>query len=93
MEQALRRIFYHIIVENKQHGLGEETVFDFKYIPNLSLIGTEAGKYEASHRKRGIESRNLRTLVIASVVVAAAACLLMRTTWSFLGLVKRGLAV
>jgi len=76
-------------VENKEHGLGEETVFDFKYIPNLGLTSTEVGKYEASGSKeRGIERRNLRTLVIASAVIGVASYFWMRTTWGLVGLVK-----
>jgi ER-bound oxygenase mpaB/B'/Rubber oxygenase, catalytic domain len=63
---ALRRIFWAIIVEGK-HGLGEKTVFDFKYIPDYH-INTSKGdgaqvalKYSAT----GIERQNLKTLIIA----------------------------
>ena len=81
VSQALRKIFYQIIVENKTHGLGEETVFDFKYIPNFSLT-TELGQYEESNVKQtGIEKRNLRTLVVASTALAVFSYLGMRTTW------------
>ncbi len=53
-------------MENKTHGLGEETVFDFKYIPNFSTT-TELGKYEASKlQETSIERRNLRALIIAN---------------------------
>jgi L-amino acid N-acyltransferase YncA len=81
----LRKIFYQVIVENKTHGLGEETVFDFKYIPNYSTT-TELGEYEISgHKETGIEKRNLRTLIVASTVVAVLSYLGMRTTWGIVG--------
>jgi len=68
-------------VENKTHGLGEETDFDFKYIPNYSTT-TELGEYEVSHRKEtSIERRNLRTLVVFSAVVGLFSYVGMRTTW------------
>lgn len=69
--------------------MGEETIFDFKYIPNLNSTNTEAGKYESSGLKeRGVERRNLRTLVIASAVVGMASYFWMRTTWGLVGLIK-----
>lgn len=87
----MRRIFYQIIVENKEHGLGEETVFDFKYIPNFGMMSTEAGRYEASGLKeRGVERRNLKTLVIASTVIGVASYLCMRTTWGLLRMIQAG---
>jgi hypothetical protein len=74
-----------MIVENKTHGLGEETVFDFKYIPNFSTT-TELGEYEESGIKQtGIEKRNFRTLVVASTVVAVVSYVGMRSTWGIMG--------
>jgi hypothetical protein len=73
-------------VENKTHGLGEETVFDFKYIPNLSMPTTELGEYDdSSIPNTGIETRNFRTLVVASTVVALISYMGMRTTWGIVG--------
>jgi hypothetical protein len=83
--QALRRIFYSLVVENKVHGLGEETNFDFKYIPNFETTGTEMGEYVAGLKESGVERRNLRTLVIASVCIAVASYIGMRTTWGIVG--------
>ncbi|KAG0646081.1 hypothetical protein D0Z07_8255 [Hyphodiscus hymeniophilus] len=71
--------------ENKTHGLGEETVFDFKYVPSFSLT-TEEGVYEESATKQtGIEKRNFRTLVAASAALAVISYLGMRTTWGIVG--------
>lgn len=63
---ALRNIFWAVIIEGK-HGLGEKTVFDFKYIPDYH-VNTSKGddaqvalKYSSS----GVERRNLQSLVIA----------------------------
>jgi hypothetical protein len=81
LPQALRHIFYSVIVENKVHGLGEETNFDFKYIPNFDTTETEMGEYVAGLKESGVERRNLRTLVIASVCIAVASYIGMRTTW------------
>lgn len=87
--KALRRIFYHVIVENKEHGLGQETVFDFKYIPNFSMTSTEKGEYQASGiKERGIERRNFKTLVIASTVVGVLSYFGMMTTWGLVSSAK-----
>lgn len=59
-----------MIVESHAHGLGQETSFEFKYIPQFDTT-TLLGEVEASGMagRVGIEKRNLRTLVIASVVL------------------------
>ena len=67
--QALRKIFYDVIVENKTHGLGAETNFDFKYIPDFHTSTKEEAVEETGLTEHGIERRNLRTLVIASTIV------------------------
>ncbi len=63
---ALRRIFWAIIVENK-HGLGEESVFDFKYVPDFHVTtGKEhAGEAGVGVSQPGIERRNLKALMYA----------------------------
>ena len=83
--QALRKLFYQVIVENKTHGLGEETHFDFKYIPNYSTI-TELGEYAPSGiKEESIEKRNLRTLIVFSAVLGILSYVGMRTTWGIVG--------
>ena len=52
-----------MIVEG-QDGLGEETTFDFKYIPDLqkTTVMEESDKTGLKHA--GIERRNLQALII-----------------------------
>ena len=56
--------------------LGKETNFDFQYIPALDLI-TEPGTAEEAGAVggAGVESRNLKALLVASALVAAVAWL------------------
>ena len=72
--QALRRVCWTVVVESKA-GLGEETMFEFKYIPDFSKK-TQMEEPEASGSKgSGIEKRNLRAFVIAC-------CLLISVTYT-----------
>jgi predicted secreted protein len=59
-------------VENKTHGLGAETCFDFKYIPDFHTSTILEGLEETGPMEPGIERRNLRTLIIASTIVSIA---------------------
>ncbi|KAL8972708.1 MAG: hypothetical protein Q9183_000393 [Haloplaca sp. 2 TL-2023] len=60
---AFRRIMWKVIVED-EHGLGGETVFDFKHIPALSKT-TKAEKGSGNYAGHdGIEKRNLRAFLI-----------------------------
>ena len=56
-------------MENR-HGLVEESVFDFKYIPDLHLA-TEADQpaSKSGIKQAGIERRNLRALVLGCGVL------------------------
>lgn len=58
-----------MIVENKTHGLGAETTFDFKYIPDFHTRTVKGEMEETGLREPGIERRSLKTLVIASVAI------------------------
>jgi hypothetical protein len=49
--------------------MGEETNFDFKYIPNFDTTSTDMGDYVAGLKSSGIERRNLRALVLFSAVM------------------------
>ena len=62
--KALRHIFWAVIVDGK-HGLGQETVFDFKYIPDYHITTDRGGDAETGLKEHGIERRNLKALVIA----------------------------
>ena len=61
---ALRKIFWLVIVEGK-YGLGEETVFDFKYVPDYNVTTVRGDDSETKSKESGIERRNLTTLLIA----------------------------
>jgi len=58
-----------VIVENKTHGLGAETNFDFKYIPDFHTSTKQEEIEETGLTEPGIERRNLRILIIASTIV------------------------
>ncbi|KAI1611671.1 hypothetical protein EDD37DRAFT_425146 [Exophiala viscosa] len=85
---ALRQVFWQVIVEGK-FGLGEETVFDFKYIPDFNVATARGGDEQAAKKEVGIERRNLNTLLIASgclvaigyVGVKVTSALVSRIVW------------
>lgn len=83
--QRLRKIFYAVIIDNKTHGLGAETNFDFKYIPDFHST-TAPGEYEESGLKEpGIERRNLQTLLISTTVVGIVSWLGLRISMQMFG--------
>ena len=58
------------MIVDHQHGLGQESLFEFKYVPQFGTT-TEMGEDESSGLTRpGIEQRSLKTLVIAAAVLA-----------------------
>lgn len=61
--QALRRLFWQVIVNN-ENGLRKETTFDFKYIPDLSKKTHMEDVLEPGSKNVGIERRNLQALGI-----------------------------
>lgn len=63
---ALRRIFWALIVEGK-YGLGETTVFEFKYVPDYHVNTSKGDDAQVAlkYRTTGVERRNLQTLIIA----------------------------
>jgi hypothetical protein len=63
MRQALRKIFWVVIVEGK-HGLGEETLFDFKYVPDFHVTTEVGDDNQVGIKEHGIERRNLKVLLI-----------------------------
>ena len=74
-----------MIVENKTHGLGEETTFDFKHIPNLDTT-TSMGEYVSGLQDSGVERRNLKALVMGSAFMGLISFLLVKTS---LGVVRQ----
>jgi len=74
----LRKIFWRVIVEDKQ-GLGEETTFDFKYIPDLSKSTQMEDAPETGIKQSGIERRNLQALIVGCALLAFAGYLGFKT--------------
>ena len=76
-----------MIVEGK-HGLKEEAVFDFKYVPNLGKVT----KIEKARQRRvgaesSVERRNLSMVMIASMLLCLGLFFLWKLiviiyTWS-----------
>jgi len=63
--KGLKRIFWAVIVEGK-YGLGQETVFDFKYIPDYHVTTEKGTDEQAGLAEHGIERRSLQTLLVAA---------------------------
>lgn len=57
-----------MIVQNK-YGLGQESVFEFKYIPEFHTTTEMDEAEEVGVKQPGIERRNLKTLIIAIAIV------------------------
>lgn len=71
--QRVRKFFYHLAVHNKEIGLGTETNFDFKYVPQLGRT-TELGQPENSRLRIGApERQGLTALMLVAALVAAVA--------------------
>jgi len=60
-----------LIVEDES-GLGQETKFDFKYIPDLSKSTQMADAPSTGIKARGIERRNLQALLIGCGLIGLA---------------------
>lgn len=71
--ERVRKFFYKLTVHNKEIGLGTETNFDFQYVPQLGRT-TELGHPDGPRLRPGDpERQGLKTLVLASALVAAVA--------------------
>ncbi|OAT07012.1 hypothetical protein, variant 3 [Blastomyces gilchristii SLH14081] len=66
----MRRHFWKIILDEKI-GLGEETKFDFKYVPGYDLTTEQGGKVERIKQNFGIELLGFLGLAGATVTTAA----------------------
>jgi len=66
--EMLKGLFYQIIVHSKYGLKGEETKFDFKYVPEYETI-TQMGECEEDkNMTSGVESRNRNTFLIGVAV-------------------------
>lgn len=92
----MSKIFYKITVENKEIGLGQETIFDFKYVPQIGLttpLGAGAGAGTGAKRVGGgaAQGQGLATSVVVALVAAlmgSAAWFGLRTALGLAGLVS-----
>lgn len=67
--EMLKRVFYSIIVHTKYGLKGEESKFDFKYVPEYSTI-TEMGECEEEKASFShVERRNLKTFLVGIGIV------------------------
>lgn len=68
-------------VENKTIGLGQETIFDFKHVPQIGLT-TSLGNIGGGDAKQGLgesEQRSIVTLVVVTAVVGSLTWLGLRS--------------
>ena len=66
--EMLKLVFYNIVVKSKYGLKGEETTFDFKYVPEYSTI-TEMGECEEEKATySAVENRNRNTFVVGLAV-------------------------
>lgn len=72
---ALKRIFYRIIVHSDFGLKGEETAFEFKYVPEYATITAVAEKSEqlramdGNRKMSDVERRNWHTFLVAASLV------------------------
>ena len=86
--ETLKKVFYNIIVHSKYGLKGEETKFDFKYVPEYSTITEMGDSVEEKRMHSGVESRNRNTLLIGLAVVGVGSWIAfglaraaVRTVW------------
>ena len=72
---SFRQMFWSVIVESKEWGLGSPTVFDFKYVPEYGVRTTKS-QQDVAERKtnafRTADRRSLVTLLIAASIISLA---------------------
>lgn len=69
--QRVRRFFYRMAVQSETVGLGQETAFDFKYVPQLGLT-TSPGGPEDSRPVRPASSSGPQSLSVVGLVIRTA---------------------
>ena len=76
--ESLKKLFYQIIVHSKYGLKGEETKFDFKYVPEYSTI-TELGECEEERTNYShVETRNRNAFLIAVAVTGVGSFIALR---------------
>ncbi|KAL4867101.1 hypothetical protein BDV12DRAFT_198581 [Aspergillus spectabilis] len=67
---AIRRRMYYSIITDKEHGLGGETIFDFKYVPWYTRTTKLGTRKERRSSKAGVET--LAQLGVLAACTSAA---------------------
>jgi len=84
--EFLRKGFWVMIVESQSGLKGEKSAFEFKYVPEFATLTEMDDSEEARQKTGGVETRNLKWLVIFVVGAGAATWLGVRLT---LGIARR----
>lgn len=76
----LKRIFWQVIVESKYGLQGEQTVFDFKYIPQFDTTTYKSADDEIRHREVGsIDRRNFTSFLLGTAFIGVVSYLGIKT--------------
>lgn len=100
--QRVRNFFYKMTVQNKTIGLGQETMFEFKYVPRFGLTtlpgggskkdsaGGVVGTIQRKHVPGafGAERTGLTALVLASALVGTVAWFGLRMAFGSVGVLR-----
>lgn len=86
--EVVRDLFWKFIVDSKWGLEGNTTHFEFKYVPQYSIM-TELGRAEPAQLSAdyGVEWRNLRWLLYAAIFFGGSTYLTFKITTGILGLV------
>jgi len=77
---ALRHLFYALIVDSKFGLEGQASNFDFKYVPEYSIITELEESEEAKITYSGVERRNLKWLLLAAGFLGVSAWCTFKVT-------------
>lgn len=85
--QRVRKILFKMTVENKEFGLGQETIFDFKHVPQIGLTTPLGDTNVATKRRRPsrAEQRSLFTLCVVTTLMGTAAWFGLRSSLRVMG--------
>ena len=85
----LRHAFWFMIVDSKSGLEGQQTRFEFKYVPDFATLTEMDKNEEGKGRDPGIERRNLKWLLIGVSFVTAMGWCGMKLARGMIGLVWR----
>ncbi|KAK5097061.1 hypothetical protein LTS08_007081 [Lithohypha guttulata] len=77
----LKKIFWQVIVESKFGLQGEQTVFDFKHIPQFDTTTYKGEESEIRHKEvGGIEQRNLKAFLLGTAFMGVMSYVGIKTS-------------